>query len=139
MLKQQIERLFSAYLAAFNKANIGAMRNCYALPCTLSTPDELKLIDNDSGFEQAFIDIFQQLQSAQVTKIKASKASFTELNNSLVSAVVDWQFYNNNQQLFTEFTALYQIAKIDGCWAIINVVSHDIGQSVKLSNSFIIG
>lgn len=136
MLKQQIERLFDTYLQAFHHTDIESVRACYVLPCTLSTPDELKLVVDTEQFNQAFTDIFAQLEAASVTKIRASKASFNQLSDIVVSAAVEWQFYDDSEALFTEFTALYQLIKINSDWAIINVISHDISQSIAFSETF---
>tara|TARA_R110000782_G_scaffold2311_1_gene9017 strand:- start:5 stop:259 length:255 start_codon:yes stop_codon:yes gene_type:complete len=66
-----IEQLFQRYLKAFHQQNMVDIRKCYQLPCTLHTPDQVVLIDNESIFEREFLDIFTVLSHAKITRFVA--------------------------------------------------------------------
>ena len=136
MTKQDIEQLFTQYINAFQARNIASTKACYQLPCTLHTPDKIVLIENDIDFEREFLDIFTVLNHAEITRFIPLKASFSELNEKIILACVDWQFLDANEQVFTDFTACYHIALSGEDWKIFNVVSQELSQSLLLSTSF---
>ncbi len=144
ILKQNIEALFSQYLAAFEAYNLDKVCACYHLPCTLNTPDRIILLTHADQCRQEFNDIFEQLQQANTSKIIAQKASYMQINDNLLLACVDWDFLDGNSQVFADFSAFYHISIVstDSAEAtnqalkIINVVSHELANSISLPHSF---
>lgn len=128
-----IESLFHQYIAAFKQQNIAKILACYQLPCTLHTPDKAVLIRDEGDFEREFTDIFAVLSHANIKTFNSAKASFSEIHSDLILACIDWQFFTQDGELFTDFSAFYHIALIKKQWKIVNVVSQELSQSVQLS------
>ncbi|WP_286261649.1 hypothetical protein [Thalassotalea atypica] len=138
MKEKQLKQLYQLYIQAFAKQDIQAVKQCYLMPCTLNTPDRVVLLNNDEVFDKEFNDIFSLLNSENISGFKTSNASFDIISEHVVVVAIDWQFINDANNLFTEFTAIYHLTKtIDG-FKIINVVSQDISQSINLSHPLII-
>lgn len=131
-----IESLFEQYVMAFEQQNIAKTLSCYQLPCTLHTPDKAVLIRDVEGFEREFSGIFEVLSQAGIKTFSSLNASYSEINSDLILACIDWQFFTQDDQLFTDFSAFYHIALIAGQWKIVNVVSQELSQSVALSIPF---
>jgi hypothetical protein len=144
MLKQKLEALFEHYLTAFENYDLESVCACYHLPCTLNTPDKIVLVNDIEHCKQEFNDIFEQLQQAKTDKIVARQASYMKLNKNLILACVDWYFIDDKEQVFADFSAFYHIGVTYADSAeetiqelkIINVVSHELSNSISLPHSF---
>ena len=139
MTTQQIESLFNRYLAAFSTYDLDAVVACYHLPCTLHTPDKIVLINNIDDCRQELNDIFTQLKQANTAKIVARKASYMSINDDLLLACVDWDFIDEQEQVFANFCAYYHISVLNSSkqkLAIVNVVSHELSNSLSLAHVF---
>lgn len=130
-MKQALVNFFQQYSHALSHYDIFLMKNCYQLPCSLSTPDKLLLLC-DENVEQELEQIFSLLKSGKTSAIKASNCSYQEITPSLFLVNIDWQFLTKNNNLFTEFTALYHIAIIGGELKVVSVVSQEMGQGLTL-------
>jgi len=139
-VEQQLVTLFTHYIEGFHSYNMQTVLNCYHLPCTLHTPEKIAYLQNEQAFEQEFIDIFTVLKHANITKIVASKASYNKCHAQTVDVCIDWLFYDNSGELFTDFTAYYHVVLQDeGAREqskIVSVVSHQIENSVELPYTF---
>ncbi|MCW8866518.1 MAG: hypothetical protein OQK09_00545 [Colwellia sp.] len=143
-LTLKIERLFSRYLAAFEAYDLESVCACYHLPCTLNTPDKIILLTDTEQCRQEFSDIFAQLKQANTRKIMAQKASFMQISENLLLACVNWDFIDDNNQVFADFCAFYHISMISNDSAeetnqelkIMNVVSHELSNAISLPHSF---
>ena len=136
---KQIETLFEHYLVAFSHCDLDAVVACYHIPCTLHTPDNMVLVKNIDDCRQALNEIFIQLKQANTTKIVARNASYMSINDNLLLACVDWDFIDDQGQVFADFCAYYHISILDGPeqkLSIVNVVSHELSNSVPLANVF---
>jgi hypothetical protein len=136
---QQIETLFDDYLAAFRAYDLDTVVACYHLPCTLHTPDKIVLVSNIDECRQELNDIFTQLKQANTAKIVARKASYMSINDNLLLACVDWEFIGVDGQVFADFCAYYHISVSNSTkhrLAIVNVVSHELSNSLSLINEF---
>ena len=141
METQQIEALFDNYLAAFSAYDLDAVVACYHLPCTLHTPEKIVLVDSIDECRQEFNDIFTQLKQANTAKIIARKASYMMINDRLLLACVDWDFIDEQGEVFADFCAYYHISVVNSTTqklAIVNVVSHELVNSKSLANTFLI-
>ena len=144
ILKQKVETLFSQYLAAFKAYNLNESCACYHLPCTLNTPDKVVLVENVEQCRQELNDIFTQLKQEKTSEIIAQKASFMQINENLLLVCIDWDFLDSNKQIFADFSAFYHITIISDNNAgvinqtlkIVNVVSHELANSISLTHSF---
>lgn len=139
MTTQQIESLFNCYLAAFSTYDLDAVVACYHIPCTLHTPEKIVLVNNIDDCRQELNDIFTQLKKANTAKIVARKASYTSINDDLLLACVDWRFIDEQEQVFADFCAYYHISVLNNSQqtlAIVNVVSHELSNSLSLANGF---
>ncbi|WP_114325397.1 hypothetical protein [Candidatus Colwellia aromaticivorans] len=139
MKTQQIENLFDHYLAAFSAYDLDAVVACYHIPCTLHTPDKIVLVNSIDDCRQEFNDIFTQLKQANTAKIVARSASYMSINDDLLLACVDWGFIDEQGQVFADFCAYYHISILNSTkqkLAIVNVVSHELVNSLSLANTF---
>lgn len=138
-VEQQLNDLFTRYIEAFSQYDMDAALSCYHLPCTLHTPEKIAYLVNDEKFKQEFIDIFTILKHANISRIVADKASYQHCNKSALDVCIDWLFYDENDELFTDFTAFYHIANDEGSESIgkiVSVVSHEIENSIELAQRF---
>ena len=138
MKTKQIETLFEHYLVAFSHCDLDAVVACYHIPCTLHTPDNMVLVKNIDDCRQALNEIFIQLKQANTTKIVARNASYMSINDNLLLACVDWDFIDDQGQVFADFCAVYHITLLENEWKIINVVSHELSNSINLTNTFVL-
>ena len=106
------------------------------MPCTLNTPDEVVLLKDKAAFAQQFNDIFLLLKNENVCAFKALNSSYQAINDTLILVNVDWQFFDDKNALFTEFSAVYHIVLENYHYKIFNVISQDISQSLTLEHSF---
>lgn len=121
---------YSQALAFYDAASI---RHYYHLPCTLSTPDNVVLLFNEISFEQEFGKIFAQLKDANITSFKVLNTSYQLVSEQLFLLNIDWQFIQNDGNLFTQFSAIYHIAVIEKQFKIVNVISQEINQGLSLA------
>lgn len=131
---QQLTRFYQDYIQAFAIANVSAVADCYQLPCVLSTPEKLLLLDSEESFREEFNGIFAMLSEHNITGFKASNASYQHINNALTLVKIDWRFYDQDNQLFSEFTAIYHLSYRQEIYRIVNVISHDMCQIADLSH-----
>ena len=139
MKTKQIETLFEHYLVALSHYDLDAVVACYHIPCTLHTPDKMVLVKNIDDCRQALNEIFIQLKQANTAKIVARNASYMSINDNLLLACVDWDFIDDQGQVFADFCAYYHISILDGPeqkLSIVNVVSHELSNSLPLANVF---
>ena len=134
MLKQKLLILFKQYIAAFKNYDMAKVQDCYHLPCTLHTPDNVVYLSAQEDLFQEFNNIFEQLKQAKTSDIKPIKASFTPVNEKITLVCVDWDFIDEKNQVFADFSAFYHILDVDGDLKIFNVVSQDLSNSKTLAN-----
>ncbi len=136
MLTLAIENLFNDYLIAFKNYNLDNVVKCYHLPCTLNTPDKVLFLTSIDACRQEFTDIFAQLKEANTSKIIAHKASYALITEDLLLASIDWAFIDEQGEIFADFCAIYHLALVENELKIINVVSHDLSNSLTLAHEF---
>ena len=136
MQAKKVVSLFKGYLDAFKTYDLGKVASCYHLPCTLHTPDKVVLLKDSKSCLQEFSDIFEQLQQAKTSDIIARKASYSLITENLLIASVDWEFIDGQGDIFADFCAIYHLVLIGDDLKIINVVSHDLSNSLSLDNPF---
>lgn len=129
-----IENLFNDYLMAFKSYNLDSVVKCYHLPCTLNTPDKVVLLTSIAACRQEFADIFAQLKEAKTSKIIARKASYSLITENLLLAAIDWEFIDEQGEIFADFCAIYHLTLVNSELKIINVVSHDLSNSLTLAH-----
>lgn len=134
--QQQLEQLFSAYLASFKCYDLKKLQACYHIPCTLNTPDNLVYVENSADFAKEFEQIFTQLQQANVQDIRASNISYSELTDHLLLVNIDWHFIDDDGQAFAQFCAVYHIQAGEKNCRIVNVASHELTSSLNLADTF---
>jgi len=135
---KKIVSLFKDYLTAFKRYDLDKVAACYHLPCTLHTPDKVVLLKDSKACMQEFGDIFTQLQQAETSDIVARKASYSLVTENLLFASVDWEFIDGQGEVFADFCAIYHLALIDNELKIINVVSHELSNSLTLDYPFVL-
>ncbi|MCH2058398.1 MAG: hypothetical protein MK214_17675 [Thalassotalea sp.] len=133
--EQELSLLYQRYIQAFAQYDIAATRQCYQLPCILSTPEKVLVIKSEEDFECEFTQIFSMLRSNNISGFKASNASFEQVDDNIYLAHLDWQFFDDANNLFTEFAAIYHLSYQNQAYRIISVISHDIGQSPSFTHS----
>lgn len=138
MLTKKINCLFKNYLAAFKSYDLTKVAKFYHLPCTLHTPDNVVLLKNGEDCLQELKKIFTQLQQAKTSEMIVRKASYSLVTETVLSASIDWEFLDDKGEIFADFCAIYHLILIDGELKIINVVSHDLSNSIPLDFPFIL-
>jgi len=141
VITQQLKCLFERYISAFSAYELDAVIACYQLPCTLHTPDKVVLLNNIDECKQEFGDIFAQLKQAKTAKIIARKASYISISGDLLLVCVNWDFIDEQENVFADFCAYYHIRVLNNTeqpLAIVNVVSHELVNSIPLANEFTI-
>ncbi|TPH14633.1 ketosteroid isomerase family protein [Litorilituus lipolyticus] len=136
MIENTLQQLFQQYLSAFRVYDLAGVTDCYHIPCTLNTPDNLVLIDSEEKCQQEFLAIFEQLKQANTQKIVAQKVSYQAMTPSVSLVCIDWVFFDNNEQIFADFSAVYHVESVGSSHKIINVASHDLTHSLNLAHSF---
>lgn len=138
MQTTQIVSLFTGYLAGFKSYDLGKVTSCYHLPCTLHTPDKIVLLNNAKACRQEFSDIFKQLKQAKTSDILVKKASYSLITENLFFVCIDWAFIDGQGEIFADFCAIYYLVLIENELKIINVVSHDLSNSLSLDYPFVL-
>ncbi|WP_448246413.1 hypothetical protein [Thalassotalea agariperforans] len=133
----QLLELFQTLAQSLAQSDLAKARNCYHLPCTLSTPDHVMLLTTEAEFSDAYQAIFTQLKDQQFSAFKMLNSTYQKLTQTVFLVNIDWQFFSDDEQLITEFAAIYHVSVIDQQVKIINAVSQDISQSLALSQSLI--
>jgi hypothetical protein len=136
MITEKLEHLFTNYLRHFKEYNLEGVINCYHLPCTLNTPDKVSLLSNEQDCQQEFNSIFSQLKEANTSNVVANKASYQQISEQVFLVNIDWDFFDGNQQVFADFTALYHVLIVADELKIFNVISHELSNSLSLKHSF---
>lgn len=129
----KIISLFRGYITAFKAYKLNDVIACYHLPCTLHTPDKVVLLNNIQESQQEFNDIFSQLKQAKTTNIIATNASYSVITDNVLLVSVDWAFFDEQENIFADFCAVYHLLLIDNEWKIFNVVSHELSNSLSLN------
>mgnify|MGYP000315441743 CR=1 FL=1 len=137
MNEQKLADLLQSYISAFKRYDLSRVRQCYQLPCALHTPDKIVYLTSELAFEQEFIQIFNVLQDANISDIKATKITFNPLENNTIDMCIDWVFMDDNDAVFTDFCAFYHLVKdeqeqTEQQYKMISVVSHELSNSVEL-------
>ncbi|REL29892.1 hypothetical protein [Thalassotalea euphylliae] len=130
----QLATFYQNYIHAFSTAIITAVAKCYQLPCVLSTPDKVLVLDGEQSFNQEFSGIFAMLAEHNITGFKASNASYQHINEAISLVKIDWRFYDQANNLFSEFSAIYHLSYQQEAYRIINVISHDMCQLADLAH-----
>jgi hypothetical protein len=134
-----ITDLFDNYLEAFKQYKLDDVVNFYHLPCTLNTPDKVVLISTVEDCKKEFLEIFSQLKAANTIDIVVKKSSYTQMNNNVFLACVDWEFIDGNGDVFADFCAYYHLLNVGETECklkIINVNSHELSNSLPLALPF---
>lgn len=135
--QQQLIELFQTLAQSLADGELSKARHCYHLPCTLSTPDNVMLLTTEAEFSEAYQAIFEQLKDQQLSGFKMLNSTYQKVTETVFLVNIDWQFFSEDEQLITEFAAIYHVSVIDKQVKIINAVSQDISQSLALSQSLI--
>jgi hypothetical protein len=138
-VEHELNELFTRYINAFKEYDMAAALSCYHLPCTLHTPEKIAYLQNEEQFKQEFIDIFTILKHANISRIVADKASYQYCQKNTLDLCINWLFYDENNELFTDFSAFYHIANDESSadiGKIVSVVSHEIENAIELAQPF---
>lgn len=135
-ISEKLAYLFERYQKAFIRYDIEELRACYHLPCTLNTPEQITLLSTETDCQQEFEAIFSQLQAGNISKVIAKNASFEQVSPQLYLVCIDWDFIDENDETFADFSAIYHLLSNDSQLKIVNVTSHDLECSLTLSNPF---
>ncbi|MEW6992018.1 hypothetical protein AADZ91_15220 [Colwelliaceae bacterium 6441] len=138
MNEQALISLFQTYIAAFKQYDLAVLQKCYAMPCSLHTPEKIAYLASEHDFEQEFIDIFTVLQHANTQEIQITKASYDQSIHGLINVCIDWAFIDDSGEVFADFCAFYQLVDVKLGYKIVSVVSHELSNSVALKNDLII-
>jgi len=138
MNTEKLAHLFTNYLQYFKEYNLAGVASCYHLPCTLNTPDKISFVANEKDFQKEFNSIFTQLKAANTSNVVANKASYQPISEQIILVNIDWDFFDANQEVFADFSAIYHVLVIADECKIFNVTSHELSNSLALEYSFTI-
>ena len=109
----------------------------------LSDDDDLETLGNDENFvtdlRSCSVSAFSQLKAANTIDIVVKKSSYTQMNNNVFLACVDWEFIDGNGDVFADFCAYYHLLNVGETECklkIINVNSHELSNSLPLALPF---
>ncbi|MBB6542253.1 hypothetical protein [Thalassotalea piscium] len=132
-IEEKLAVFFQGYITCFKDYDIDNLKKYYQLPCTLSTPDKLILVQSTEAFMQEFSEIFMQLKNANTNDFNFSQITYTEVNNALTVVGGQWTFINDQQEVFAAFFACYHILAENNSFKIVNVMSHEVENSVTFA------
>ena len=136
MQEIKLKALFKDYQNGFVHCDIDEVSRCYHLPCTLNTPDKIVLLSSPADCLEEFGSIFSQLKEAKTSNIIAKKASFEQVSKQVYLVCIDWDFIDGQGQVFADFSAIYHVLDNEGTLKIINVISHELDNSLALAEPF---
>jgi len=136
MKKIEIQQLFKRYQEAFINYDIDELSSCYHLPCTLNTPEQMTLLTSDDDCQKEFGTIFSQLKDANINSVTSKQASFLKMSEQLYLVCIEWDFIDEQGEVFADFAAVYHVLDNDNALKIVNVTSHDLECSLSLPESF---
>jgi hypothetical protein len=146
MNKQTLEQLttslsqfFSSYLTGFIKQQVQLVASCYQVPCIMTTPDEMNILDSHQALVNKFNQIFSQLDALQVDSYQIRHASVQRLEKSQVLVLISWQLFAQTQPV-TEFSVYYTVEqpsdRRNSAFVIRNVISHHLENTIELVHDF---
>ena len=140
MITSSIEHLFNRFLQGFKNFDLTMVKNCYHLPCTLNTPEKIRVINTDAELSDEIKDIFEQLTNEQFAGVELSNTSYMQLSDDITFVSIDWKFVDQTKQVFAEFSTFYHLTmkRKDKQLKIINATSHQISNSQSLTTPFIL-
>jgi len=137
MFTKDIQSLFNNFQLGFKVFDLNLVTACYNLPCTLNTPDKISVIKTKLALEDEVNDIFSQLKNEGFDRLELKNSSCMQLTDEIILVNIDWKFYDNTNQVFSEFSAFYHlVCANDKKVKIINATSHQISNSQRLQTSF---
>lgn len=138
-LSAGIEKLFYRYIKAFEARDIQGVRDCYSLPCQISTPNELRFLNSEEAFTSEFDTLFARLGEVGFHHAEPHNASYVALSDGLALVSVSWYFRSNDKTLLTAFCTVYTMVCEQQAWRISSAVSHDQSNYVTLKETLTIG
>ena len=132
----KLAQLFERYQNAFIAYDIDVLSDCYHLPCTLNTPEQITLLKNKADCKKEFESIFSQLKDGNINQIIAKQASYEQVSEQLYLVCIDWDFIDTEDEIFADFAAIYHVLVNDNSLQIVNVTSHDLECSLTLKEKF---
>ena len=126
---------FQHYVSAFTAQHTETLVNCYQIPCTLSSPDNVVLISTEKQLIETLVDANSQINQANIAGVKLLDSSYQSLSDDLFLVNIGWQLLTQDNQVYTEFCAIYYVAVINNKLKIININSQELSQSLNLANT----
>ncbi len=133
-MHESLSVFFKQYINAFFQYNSASVQSYYQLPCTLNTPEQLVIL-TQQNINEELIQVFNELKAAKLSGMKIFNSSYDTITESLAVVNISWQLFTENDQLFTEFCALYHVIKLSGEWKIVNINSQALEQSIALTQT----
>jgi len=136
MIKKKLQQFFKHYQQGFIHFNVNDVASCHHLPCTLNTPDKIVLLVEYADCIQEFNAIFVQLKAAKVINLEAKNTCYEKVSEQLYIVCIEWEFIDEQGDIFSDFTAVYHVLVVEELLKIVNVVSHELSNSLSLSQRF---
>jgi hypothetical protein len=138
MLITNVQALFHNFKEGINHLDLAKVVDCYHLPCTLNTPDKMSLVSTKDELEFEVKSIFAQLTHECFFRFELRNTSYMELTDNIIFASIDWRFFDDSHQVFSEFSAFYHLVIKDKKLKIINATSHQINNGQRLLMPFVL-
>jgi hypothetical protein len=135
-ITNKLERLFKGYQDAFIGYDIDKLSACYHLPCTLNTPEQITLLNSSDDFKNEFETIFSQLKEGNISSVVVKNSTYSQMTEQLYLVCIDWDFIDEQGEIFADFAAIYHVIDVNGELKIVNVTSHDLECTLTLPEKF---
>lgn len=134
-MKEELQQLFQSYVTGLSYREIDTLAECYALPCTLTSADQVVVITSEERLNQEVENMTSWIEESGVSSICLVAASYFEQDESTAIAVCEWKFVDQDENTISEFSTLFHIQVSEKRAKIIHVNSHDNQISVDLPHS----
>ena len=134
-MKEQLQQLFQSYITGLSYCEIDTLAECYTLPCTLTSADQVVVITSEEQLDEEVGKMTSWIDESDVASICVVAASYLQQDENLAIAECEWKFIDQDENTISEFSTLFHIQVFEKQAKIIHVNSHDNQISVDLPHS----
>lgn len=134
-MKEELQQLFQSYITGLSYREIDTLAECYALPCTLTSADQVVVITSEEQLIEEVSKMTSWIDESGVSSICVVAASYLPQDENLAIAECEWKFIDEDENTISEFSTLFHIQVSKKQAKIIHVNSHDNQISVDLPHS----
>lgn len=133
-----IEQFFTRLTRAFISSDLNAMRLLHTEKASFSSPDTILLANSDQEFNDVFSQGAALIQQENISGITVSNGQWQQLSDNIVIASLDWRLFDQANNLFTEFRAIYHLTNTNGQFKICSTQSVEMHANLSMAHRFTI-